>query len=789
LKSSISVVRLSALLLPALFSTVLFSQTQTASVRGVVQDSTGAVIPNASLVLTNVDQNRPWVTQSNESGAYVFLQIPPGNYRLNVEAQGFKKFARDGLILQVAQVAELNVGLEVGALTETIQVTGETPLLDTASSTLGEVVNSLTSENLPLNGRNVLQLVALTPGINANQGFYNSGSGGGSINAVGFSANGGRNVSTAVMLDGSPQEVMGYNQPAYVPSPDALQEFKVQTNSMSAEYGRTGGAVINMVHRSGTSEFHGVLYEFLRNNSFDANGFFNNLNRRQKAAFRYNQFGFTAGGPMTPSRKTTFFFVNYEGVRQVNPGEATFTVPTAQMRQGDFSQVNGVIYDPATINAAGQRQAFANNRIPAARFDPVGQKMMSFYPNPVRDGVVNNFFSQAGSNSTRNNVSFKIDRRISDRQNLFGRFSWENANTNQAQHYGNAATSTPGFTGARNRSGTIDDSYLLGSWILHGNYGYSYHANPRGPLDNTITSTELGLPAAVQAAAQFPIFPTVTVAGYSQLGPEAAYIIGNKFETHTWAGDASRLFGTHTIKLGGTYRLNRASNFRPNNPNGTYAFNDSWTRQFFNRTGGGDAIASMLLGLPASGNMRSEPALSLQVVYAGFYVQDDWRISNRLTLNLGLRWDADFPQTERFDRASWFDLNAQLPLQVPGFPPFQGGLVFAGARTPGASRGIKDFDANNFGPRVGLAYKLTDRLVLRSGAGMFYSPTTGFGPNATNAGALGFNANTPVTSSIDGGRTPYATMRNPFPDGFIAQRQPAVRSRALHGAMEFQPAV
>ncbi len=744
-----------------------FAQTQFASVRGVVQDGSGAMLTNASLTLTNIEQNRPWVTQSNESGAYVFQQIPPGSYKLEVQAQGFKRFTREGLTLQVAQIAELNIAMELGAVTESVQVTGETPLLETASSTLGEVVNSVTSENLPLNGRNVLQLVALTPGINANTSFYNSGSGGGSINAVGFSANGGRNVSTAVMLDGSPQEVMGYNQPAYVPSPDALQEFKVQTNSMSAEYGRTGGAVINMVHRSGTSDFHGVLYEFLRNNSFDANGFFNNLNGRQKAAFRYNQFGFTAGGPLTPSRQSTFFFVNYEGIRQVNPGEATFTVPTAQMRNGDFSEINGVIYDPATINAAGERLPFAGNRIASNRFDKVGTKFISFYPNPNRAGVVNNFFSQAGSNSRRNNVSFKIDRRISDRQNLFGRFSWENANTNQAQHYGNAATSTPGFTGARNRSGTIDDSYLVKGWILHGNYGYSYHSNPRGPLENTITSTDLGFPAAVQAAAQFPIFPTVAVAGYSQLGPEAGYIIGNKFETHTWTGDAAKLLGTHTIKLGGTYRLNRVSNSRPNNPNGNYTFNDVFTRRFFNRAGGGDAMAAMLLGLASGGQMRSEPVLALQVAYGALYVQDDWRVSDRLTLNFGLRWDADFPQTERFDRASWFDLNAQIPLQAPGFGPLYGGLVFAGSRTPGAPRGIKDLDKNNFAPRLGLAYKVTNRLVLRSGAGFFYSPTTGFGPNATNAGALGFNSITPYTASIDGNRTPYTTLSNPFPDGFL----------------------
>lgn len=184
------------------------------------------------------------------------------------------------------------------------------------------------------------------------------------------------------------------------------------------------GAVVNMVHRSGGSEFHGVLYEFLRNNVFDANGFFNKLNGRSKAAFRYNQFGATAGGPLPRSRQTTFFFFNYEGIRQVNPGEQTFSVPTAAMRQGDFSAISGTIYDPATIDAAGERRPFAGNRIPASRIDLVGAKMASFYPSANRAGLVNNFFSQAGSRTRRNNVSTKIDRRISDKQNLFGRFSW-----------------------------------------------------------------------------------------------------------------------------------------------------------------------------------------------------------------------------------------------------------------------------------------------------------------------------------------------------------------------------
>ncbi len=749
------------------------AQTQ-ATLRGIVQDSSGASVASATLKLTNVDQNRSWSTKANESGAYVFLQIPPGNYSLAVEASGFKKYSRTGMTLEVAMVAEINIPLEVGQLSESIQVSGETPLLETASSTLGEVVNSITTENLPLNGRNVLQLVALTPGINVNSAYRNQTSGSGSIGSNGFSANGGRNVSSSILVDGSPQEVMGYNQPAYVPSPDAVQEFKVQTNNLSAEYGRTGGAVINMVHRSGTSRFSGVLYEFLRNDKFDANGFFNNLNGRGRGPFRFNQFGGTLGGPLSKSRQRSFFFVNYEGVRTVNPGSATFTVPTEQMRNGDFSQIAGLIYDPATINSAGQRQPFAGNLIPASRHNATGKKLMSYYPTPTRPGVINNFFTQRGNRNERNVISTRVDHRLSDTHNIFGRFSRDYATNTQADQYGNIASPNPGWDGVNNNSATIDDTFLWKGWVIHGNAGYAYHANPRGPLEGrTPKPSELGFPTYVDSFAQFNVFPTLSVAGYGQMGPESAYIIGNKFETHTWTGDASRLFGRHTVKFGGTHRLNRVSNFRPNNPSGTYTFNDGFTRRVFNQTGGGDAIASMLLGLASGGQIQTEPALAIQVKYSALYFQDDWRINDRLTLNLGLRWDLDHPQTERFDRASWFDLDAQIPLNVPNLGPFNGGIVFAGSRTSGAPRGVKDFDRNNFAPRFGMAYKVSQNLVFRSGIGVFYAPTTGIGPNATNAGGISFNSSTPYTSSIDGGRTPYTTISNPFPDGFIPPKNGA----------------
>lgn len=749
-----------------LYTLAVFAQTQTATLRGVVTDRSGAVVPRASVTLTNLNQNRVWKALTNAVGEYVLVQIPPSDYALTVDATGFKKYQRTRLLLEVAQVLALDVPLEIGAATEVVEVTTQAPLLDTASSTLDAVVNNKTAESLPLNGRNVLQLVALTPGINASRSARGASTGSGSISSMAFSANGGRDVSNEVMLDGSPQVVMGYNQPAYVPSPDALQEFRVQTNSLSAEYGRTGGAVVNLVHRSGTKDFHGVLYEFLRNDKFDANTFFSNRNGRGKAPFRYNQFGFTLGGPLTPSRQSTFFFLNYEAVRQVNPGASTFTVPTVAMKNGDFSALPDSIYDPSTIQANGTRLPFSGNRIPAARFNPVAQKFLAYYPNPAFPGLSNNYFSQSGSSGRSDNFSVKFDRRVSQRQNLYGRFSWNNVDNQTANHFRNLASPDTGTSGARNRSITLDDTYLLGGWVLHANLGYVYHANPRDSVSRGFDLAALGMPASFKQNAQFDIFPRVDIAGQASLGGNATWVIGNKFETHTWTGDATRLVGAHTLKTGGVFRLNRVSNFRPNSPAGLFAFNEGFTRATFNGNRGGHSVASALLGLLASGRIQYEPQLAIEVRYGGVYLQDDWRVNGRLTLNLGLRWDSDRPLSERFDRTSWFDFNATLPIQPPGLGPVRGGLVFANRN--GTPRGNKDPDNNNFAPRLGLAYKATSRLVLRSGFGVFFSPTTGIGPSTGSTGALSFNSVTNITSSIDGGRTPYTTLSNPFPDGFNA---------------------
>ena len=747
-----------------------WSQTHTATVRGFVKDSSAAPVQGASVSFTNVDQQLSWDVRTDEAGEYALVQIPPGRYTLTIKAKGFKKYDHDGLALQVAQTFAFDVSLEVGAVSETLQVTSEVSLLEPASSFLGEVVSGKSADALPLTTRNITQLVALAPGVSDTRNFRGPAFSSGNPSRVQFSANGGRGITNEILLDGSPQTVMDLNEPAYIPMPEAVQEFNVQSNSLPAEYGRSGGAVINIVHRSGTKDFHGSLYEFLRNDELNANYFFANKSGQPKPSQRGNEFGFSLGGPATISRKSTFFFINYQRILVRGSGATTLTVPTAGMKNGDFSEVAATIYDPNTIDAAGRRSPFPGNQVPANRWNPIGVNLLKFYPNPTSAGVSNNFFSNAGQHVSATDLSLKIDRRISSRQNLFGRFSLENYDAELPNHFGNLASPDAANNFGRNHSASLDDSYTLGGWILHGNYGYAYSAAGSDPITQDFNLTSLGFPAYLNNAAQIGAVPSISVTGYAGLGASVNLPGSAKYETHALTADAARSVGRHTVKFGGAYRISRTSVLQTSAPSGLFQFNEGFTRQMSSGNTGGHPIASLLLGLPFgapnAGSIGYEPALALQMRYGAVYAQDDWRVNERLTVNLGLRWDTDRPLTERFDRTAWFDFNAILPLAVPGLGPLRGGLRFAGR--DGAPRAARDPDNNDFAPRAGLAYKLSEKIVLRSGFGIMFAPMSGIGPTTATTGAISFNASTPYVSTIDGGRTPFTTISDPFPRGFNA---------------------
>jgi hypothetical protein len=748
-----------------------WGQTQTAAVRGTVRDASGASVPNATVSLNHKDQQRQWTARTGENGEYTVSELPPGNYLLLIDAIGFKKYERDGLAFQVAETAVIDVSLELGPVAETVHVTEETPLLESASSFLGEVVGGRSAEALPLVSRNITQLVALAPGVGDTLNFRAPNFSSGVPSRIQFSASGGRGATNEIMLDGSPQTVMDLNEPAYIPQPEAVQEFNVQTNNLPAEYGRSGGGVINIVHRSGGKDFHGELYEFVRNDAFNANDFFSNAKGQAKAPMRGNEFGFALGGPATRSRKSTFFFVNYQRVLISSPSPAPFTIPTTKMRRGDFSELPAPVYDPLSIDSSGNRQPFPNSYIPPERWNPVGVNLLNFYPNPTSPGTSFNFFSNQALHVSATDLSLKIDRSITDRNRLFGRFSLENWENRQPNYFGDIASPDANTAGNRDHSATLDDTHSIGTWLLHANLGYAFSGQRADPAAPGFDLTSLGFPAYLDGAAQIANVPSITLpgTGYAGLG-ESQGIGTSKFENYAASADAAKITGRHAIKFGGVYRVNRASLLKIADPSGSFQFTQGFTRQ--TPTGaGGSAIASMLLGLPGgvsgspiAGSISYQPALALQSRYLALYLQDDWRMNDRLTFNLGLRWDSDRPVTERYDRTSWFDFGAGLPLTVPGLPPLTGGLRFAGV--DGAQRGSKNPDNNNVGPRIGVAYKVDRTTVIRSGFGIMYAPATGIGPNTSNSAATSFSVSTPYISSSDGGKKPFTTLSDPFPNGF-----------------------
>jgi hypothetical protein len=759
--------------------TAAWGQTQTATVRGTVRDASGGAVPAATVSLSNQDRQQQWTARTAGNGEYTIGEIPPGNYFLLVEATGFKKYERDGLIFQVAGTPVIDVALDLGSITETVHVTEETPLLETASSFLGEVIGARSAEALPLVSRNITQLVVLAPGVADTPNFRGPDFSSGIASRVQFSASGGRGATNEIMLDGSPQTVMDLNQPAYIPQPEAVQEFNVQTNSLPAEYGRTGGAVINIVHHSGGKDFHGELYEFLRNDAFNANDFFSNAQGKAKARYRGNEFGFALGGPASRSRKSTFFFVNYQRILITSPSPATFTIPTPKMKTGDFSEAVGTkglaspVYDPLSVDSSGNRQPFPNNYIPPARWNPVGVNLLKFYPDPTSPGTTNNFFNNSALHGSATDLSVKIDRNITDRNRLFGRFSFENWDNTSVNRFGNVASPDAGPKGNRNHSATLDDTHSIGTWLLHANFGYAFNEQINDPAAPGFDLTSLGFPAYLKNAPQIANVPTILfLTGYLGLG-DSGGVGTSKFENYAASADAAKITGAHAVKFGGAYRVNRASLLNILDASGSFKFSEGFTRPSVNSPQGGNAFASLLLGLPAvpaipgptvAGSIGYQPALALQARYVAFYLQDDWRINDRLTLDLGLRWDSDRPVTERFNRTSWFDFGAALPLTVPGLDALTGGLRFAGVN--GAPRGTKNPDNNNLGPRIGVAYKLSRNTALRSGFGIMYAPATGIRPNTSKAGADSFSSSTPYISSMDSGGTPYTTLSNPFPNGF-----------------------
>ena len=752
----------------------LRSQTFQAQIAGTVQDSSGAIVPNAAMTAANLETGAAYSTKTNESGVYRFPSLTPGRYRIRCIVSGFRQFEESPVTVQVDQVLSLDVSLVPGSASEQVTVTAAPTPLDTENSTLGQVVTTRSIQNLPLNIRDPFALVALTPGVQLGSNFGNGGGKdvGRNYFKSDFYVGGGRSGSEEILVDGAPDTTPDANKGVIDPPVDTVQEFAVQASSYNAQFGRTSGGVVNMVTKSGTNEIHGVAYDFERHSVLDANNFFNNRSGLKNPSFQRHQFGANAGAPILKNK--WFIFGDYEGLRQGYPITSVDTVPTALQRQGNFSQTfnaNGSliqIYDPSSLtvlaNGTRQRSPFAGNIIPQSSLNPIALATIQHYPQPNTTGNPltnqNNYIYSANSVTNSNKYDVRSDANVGDNTRLFGRFSRQKdvrsvpgvmplpigGGRNTTDNYTQAVTDLTHVFSAT----TVADINFSFTRALAAQFGASQGFNP----------ASINLPAsfAQQIYAQFPIFNISDVTGTSNGSDTVAqYQPRNVFST---LGSVSYQKGKHSLKFGADWRLLHFNEGANNQPSGAFTFDRTFTQgpnPVQASSTGGFGVASFLLGDPTSGSVIKIQPISTQGSYYAVYAQDDWKVSDRLTVNLGLRWDVSLGDSEKYNRLAYFDPSATNPLgAAAGLPNLKGELTWIGQGNPSQQM---QTDWKDFAPRFGFAYNVDKKTVVRGGYGIFYLPRV---VQANGDGAIEAVRTTTMVATIDG-VTPANTLSNPFP--------------------------
>jgi Carboxypeptidase regulatory-like domain len=789
---------LCAFLLCLILSVPSLPQTATGSISGTVTDSTRSPVSGAKVTLTNVGTNEVRTVTSNDLGYYSFQLLPPATYNIRVEVDGFQTFVGSGVTLNVGQSITQDVLLEIGQASQTITVSESGPQLQTDTSSLGQVLGNKSIVDLPINGRNSYGFAALVPGVRAPNLFTQVAYG--SYNDQFLSINGSRVNANQFFLDGGANSTSGFNGPGIFPSIDLVQEYKVQTGNVEAEFGNTGGGVINVVTKSGTNALHGSAYDFLRNDKLEANDFFANRAGQPISPLRFNQFGATLGGPVIiphlyNGKDETFFFFSYEGLRWVRAYTTTGTVPTLAERQGDFSHVfNSAgqpiqIYNPrstaAVPGAPGQytRSLFPNNVIPRSQMDPVAVNLLNYIPLPNAPGNpltgVNNFTSSSSAPLNEDTFSIRVDQKLTESQKLFMRWSTNVNNVNRPNIYG---TSNPNYVYSQPDDGTdtlhhqqavlnynwvINPSTVLEAsssvlhyWIGRQNPGYGFNM------------TQLGLPSYINSIPATGCFPGISVSGMGVsinvpdtgggfLGP--CQFTNQSYDTFHESANLTKISGAHTFKVGGVWGNNRWSE-RPAPSYPGFTFSSAFT-QGPNPTvaspTAGVGFASFLLGTGDSGSITNiNPGEFVSYHYYGAYFQDDWKVTPKLTLNLGIRYDFNAPWQEKYNRInSW---NGDSPVTIAGLN-LRGGLEFPGVN--GVPRGQFQDSRTNFAPRFGFAYSPYAKTVIRGGYGIYYGPINGAAFAGPQSPFSGFAASTNWISTVDG-VTPFSYLANPFPNGF-----------------------
>ena len=813
--------RLSKLFLQLLcVSTILtlcsnFSQAQSTfgSVVGNVTDPTGASLAGTPVTLTNLGTNEKRTETTNADGLYQFVNVVPGQYSVECAKTGFKRILRSPVTVQTQSTAKIDLSLQLGDVTQTVEVTAQTPLLQPESSSLGEVVDERKTTELPLNGRNPLNLVALVPSVVPQGGAMSNPNGQNPFAWGNYQIGGGMANQSMVWLDGSPVNGSYINITALIPTQDSLQEFKVATNNLSPEYGRFAGGVVNFTTKSGSNDLHGEAWEFLRNRDLDANSFFSNSNGTPRGAFTQNQFGFNLGGPVYvpkiyDGRNKTFFFVDYEGFRLRQGGSYTETVPTAAERSGNLSALaasQGVsIYDPlttcgtgapgtpvcATGVATGTRSQFPGNVIPASRINPTSLLFLNLYPMPNAPGNaqgVGNWVSNGSQGGNNNETVVHLDQNVSDKQHITARYTyWGNLNL-PTDPFGNGVCQDRCTETFNTNNFVLGDTYSFSpTTILEVRLSYQRFDYNRIPTTLGYNLTKLGLPASLESQAVFDDLPVPVINGFDTNGTfgsqGAGSIIIDRNDNDRAAGTLTKILGKHTMKFGAEF-LRMTHNYAQTNiPTGAFNFNPDLTAMNANNTAGsGLGIATFLLGYPSGGSASSPNLVAASQLYPAIFASDDWHVSQKLTLNLGIRWEHSGPWTERFNNISIFNPTQPNTVLSAAGLTVPGNIDLVNSAYDSYRSGIRP-DWKQFAPRIGAAYQITKNTVFHAGYGIFWlpndvawstspnnDPINSYTTNVLESVYTGVPACYPSncsSSSAVTGSGAY-TIANPFPGGII----------------------
>ncbi|HWQ54374.1 MAG TPA: carboxypeptidase-like regulatory domain-containing protein [Bryobacteraceae bacterium] len=792
-----------ALALGCMYVPAAQAQETRGSIQGRIADSTGALVPGAAVSATNVSTNVTIKATSNQEGAYSLLFLMPGLYHVSASANGFKTSRQENVRLPIHERLQVDFTLQLGDVTEQVQVTAEAPLLQTANSNLGVVIDSRRVSELPTPHGSPLSLMYLSAGTMLARPDYSPQNTPVAVTSDTdyLSVNGAPVGTTDFTIDGTPNtqtaNTSNGSGASNSPPADVVEEFKLET-AFDASVGHTSGTVMNVSLKTGSNRFHGSGYLFDREPDWNANTFFANRAGQPRGNFTYKRWGASLTGPVTlpkiyKGRDRTFFTYGYEGTDTVNVGTATASVPDATQKTGDFSKLLAIssqyqIYDPATIKATADGrysiQPFAGNVIPSSRISPISKSLLGLYPAANTTGQAdgtNNFYTDAPSPEKYYNHVARLDHVVSDRQRLFGRFSYVHRLTGPYRAYWDGPATGNLYTGDAPQV-SLDDVYTLSpTMVVNVRYGYIRYGAAHTPRRVGEEMSKYGFPAqtVAQLGGVINMIPLIATSGLTSIGTEAADYVNS--DVHSLFASATQQHGSHNFRFGADLRAYRETYGTYGYSAGYFTFGTGYTQGPYNTSssspsGVGQGLAAFLLGQPTVGGIERNANQATQSTYWAFYFHDNWRVSRKLTLDFGLRWEYFGPTTDRYNRATrGFDSTAVQAIEAAAKAAYtakpdaalaadqfrvRGGLLFAGV--DGRPRTLWDRSIGVFAPRFGFAYQALPRVVVRGGFGI-YPIDTGV-PAERRPFQSGFSQSTSMVPSLDGGQTFLANLANPFPN-------------------------